>query len=484
MKVNKIKFLTLVSSIIFLSSCDDRLEKVPFDTLAVENAFQTTKDYENGIRGIYLQLLDAGYYGSSDAGSMLSFPDVMSDNVIMTSNGRRTKQTLHEWVYSQDNITEGFYRNAYGPIYLANVVLNYIDVNNFQGTARANLQAEARALRAMAHFDLLRVYGKLPTQTGYTPASLGVPYNKSIDQNYTPTRDTVESNFQNILDDLLFAFDNINASNGIGRLNKESVALLLSRVYLYMGGAANYQKVIDFANLVTTPVAPIANVAGIWTDQNASGVLLRIANLPGAGNLNRQIGVTWGQGGVNSNVPEYAVRFEFMSLFSANDIRRSAYIQTITSTGGVQRNGIKKLFGKVGQFNGVVDFKILRTEEALLNKAEAQKMLNLDGPALTTLDQLRNQRYTSFSGGEAGNALLDAIKLERRLEFAFEYMRWFDLKRWNEPVVRQNTGDRIDGTGQPNPSGSLVLPANSNKWQWPFSTDMLIRNPNLVQNPQ
>jgi hypothetical protein len=293
----------------------------------------------------------------------------------------------------------------------------------------------------------------------------------------------VESNFQDILADLLFAYDNINVSNGIGRLNKEGVALLLSRVYLYLGGNANYQKAIDFANLVTTPVAPRANVAGIWTDQNASGVLLRIPNLPGAGNLNRQIGVAWGQGGIGNNVPEYAVRFEFMSLFLNDDIRRSAYIQTITSSGGVQRNGIKKLFGKAGQFNGVVDFKILRTEEALLNKAEAQKMLNLDGDALATLNILRAQRYTTFTGGETGTNLMNAIKLERRLEFAFEYMRWFDLKRWNEPVTRQNTGDRLDGTGQPNPSGSLILPAGSNLWQWPFSTDMLIRNPNLVQNP-
>ena len=198
--------------------------------------------------------------------------------------------------------------------------------------------------------------------------------------------------------------------------------------------------------------------------------------------LNLNIGVTWSQGGLTSLIPEYVVSFEFYNKFNDEDIRKEAYtMPAANNASGLQFNAIKKLFGRPGQTNGLVDFKILRAEEALLNKAEAQFELGQTGQALSTLDQLRNERYSSFVGGEAGNALRDAIRLERRLEFAFEYQRFFDLKRWGLSIQRGAFGDLADGTGTP--SENLTLPAGDIKFQLPFSSSSLDLNPNLVQNP-
>jgi hypothetical protein len=61
---------------------------------------------------------------------------------------------------------------------------------------------------------------------------------------------------------------------------------------------------------------------------------------------------------------------------------------------------------------------------------------------------LRKERYTSFTPGtEAGQALLDAILKERRLELAFENDRWYTLKRLGLSVQRSGKGDIADGNG-------------------------------------
>ena len=164
-------------------------------------------------------------------------------------------------------------------------------------------------------------------------------------------------------------------------------------------------------------------------------------------------------------------------------IRKEAYTMAAQSNDNppLQFNAIKKLFGRPGQSNGQVDIKIFRSAEAYLNMAEAYFNLGNESAARTALDAVRIKRYTTPPSGETGSALRDAIRLERRLEFAFEYQRFFDLKRWGLPVERDGFGDLADGTGTP--SDQQSLPAGSNKFQLPIPQTALDLNPNLVQNP-
>lgn len=473
------KLVYKIFSLVFIAgvytSCDDSLDQIPFDNLSSDTAFITAADFENGIRGVYSGLTAAGYYGSSDAGSLLSFPDVISDNTTLAQRGRRSKSILHEFQYLPSQTIRGFYANAYTVIFRANNLLFYAE--DFEGESKANIVAEARALRAMAHFDLVRTFGKIPTQAADANGSLGVPYVTEPDPLIEPARNTVGEVYQNILDDLTYAAANINTDNPEGRMSRDAVNVLLSRVYLYMG---QWQNAINAANNVTTPIAPRESVVGIWEDTSQDGLVFYIPNEATVLNLN--IGVTWSQGGLTSLIPEYVVSYELFNLYSEDDIRKDAYtMSAANNASGMQFNAIKKLYGRPGQSNGLVDFKILRAEEALLNKAEAQFELGQTAQALTTLNQLRDQRYTTYTGGETGNALRDAIRLERRLEFAFEYQRFFDIKRWGQSIQREDFGDLADGTGTP--SENLTLPAGDIKFQLPLSTSTLDLNPNLVQNP-
>lgn len=471
--VYKIFSLVFIAGV--LSSCESELDQIPFDELSSDTAFITAADFENGIRGVYSGLTAAGYYGSSDAGSLLSFPDVISDNTTLAQRGRRSKSILHEFQYLPSQTIRGFYANAYTVIFRANNILFHIE--DFNGDNKANITAEARALRAMAHFDLVRTFGKIPTQSVDANGSLGVAYLTEVDPLIEPSRNTVGEVYELILADLTFAAANINADNDEGRMSRDAVNVLLSRVYLYMG---QWQNAINAANNVTTPIAPRNSVVGVWEDTSQAGLVFYIPNEATVINLN--IGVTWSQGGLTSLIPEYVVSYEFFTKFSDDDIRKEAYtMPAANNASGMQFNAIKKLFGRPGQSNGLVDFKILRAEEALLNKAEAQYELGQTAQALTTLNQLRDQRYTSYVGGETGTALRDAIRLERRLEFAFEYQRFFDIKRWGLPIQRGAFGDLADGSGTP--SENLTLPAGDIRFQLPLSTTSLDLNPNLVQNP-
>ena len=472
--VYKITVLALIVGA--FASCEEELDQVPFDSFATEQAFVTTADFENAVRGIYAGLTSGGFYGGSDGGGMLDAPDVLSDNVIFAQKGRGTRRTLHNWQYgAPDGPMYGLYTAAYRTIYRANILLE--NSEGFQGNNKANVVAEAKALRALAHFDMVTFFGKIPTQSSDANGSLGIAYVSVADPYAEPARETVGAVYEKIVQDLTDAAAGINATNDPGRMNRDAVNTLLSRVYLYMG---EWQKAVDAANLVTKPVAPRSDVVGVWEDTNQSGLLFYIPNAPPV--LGISVGVTWSQGGLTNLIPEYVVSYDFYNSFASDDIRKQAYtMQAANNADGLQFNAIKKLYGRPGQNNGQVDIKILRAAEAYLNKAEALYNLGQEGPALAALDVVRTKRYLSPPSGETGTALRDAIRLERRFEFAFEYQRFFDLKRWGLSVERDGFGDLADGTGTPSDAQSLS--AGSIKYQMPIAQSSMDVNPNLVQNP-
>jgi len=249
----KLTFVLLFAGL--LSSCEKNLDQLPFDEFATDNAFITAQDYENAIRGAYSALTRGGLYGSSDAGSMLSAPDVLADNVTLAQKGRGTKRVLHDYEYNANSTLLGTYQDAYVLIFRANQILFYAE--NFEGESKANIVAEAKALRALAHFNLVSFFGKIPTQSADAGSSLGVAYVTEASADIEPARMTVSETYNLIVADLIDAQANINPSNDEGRMGESAVNVLLSRVYLYMGSMAN---AINAANAVSGSVGTRDNL--------------------------------------------------------------------------------------------------------------------------------------------------------------------------------------------------------------------------------
>lgn len=473
---NILKIVILVFGILIFNSCSDELDQQPNDAFSPDTFYQTVSDFETATRGVYEAFIETGYYG----GSFVSRPDITTDNVILAQSGRHSNQWVHEWRYTANDYWDVMYA-PYLVVNRSNLILEYID-NLEDGAEKNNYIGEARAARAIALFDMLRVYSKVPTQSADANGSFGMPIIEELDPAIQKLRPTVAESYQYVIDELEAAKNLINTNNGSGRLNKDAVNAMLSRAYLYDG---NYAAAVSAANAVSAPIASIANFVGVWTDSNSDGVLFKIDQDQALDGIS--IGVEWSQSVGNLIVPEYVMEFDLYNLYAADDIRREAYTFIKNDANGNTYNAIKKMYGEPGQTNGNVDPKVIRVAEVYLNKAEAYfRMTPSDETnALASLNALRAKRYANYvPGTESGGALLNAIKLERRLELFAEGHRLFDLKRWNDPIVRSATnGEFSDGTGSPVPAAYRNMQAGDHKFQFPIPSREINIFPEFQQNP-
>lgn len=466
--MKKYLLLFVVFASLFFS-CDEELATFPTSQVSADEAFKNEGDFSNAVRGMYRAMLTGSYYG----GSLQGF-DVMTDNLLISEEGRKSQQFRHDWAYDQNSGFGNYMAAAYTAIQDANFILLNIDVLD-DGDFKNNVKGEALAVRALAHFDVVRYFGKIPTQSGDAGTSLGMPYIVLPDVNDLPARITVSEYYANLINDLTLAAGLIDTDNGKFQMGKNAVNGILARVFLHTG---NWQGAVDAANKVTVSVAERANYVGVWNDSQDDGVIFKLRNDDVS---NVTLGVPYSQtaNGIKSEyVPDYA----FYLQYSDSDIRKTAYFET-SLFGGLLYNHVMKWYSSVSTAAlGVVDAKILRASEVMLTKAEALAEMGQDGLALDALDNVREKRYSDFAPGiETGSFLKTAIALERRLELAFEGSRFSDLKRKGMTIQRSGFGHLADGTGTP--AVVSTLPADDPKMQVPIPIGEMNLNPNMVQNP-
>lgn len=465
----------------FFYSCDDRLQDFePYDAQTLNTFFRNPSEFTQAVRGMYSGFRTSGYYAGGGTGSDYNIlADVLSDNLILNTEGRQSGRQNAEFTYNSNQTPTSLYSGAYFIIARANIILANID-NLTDGSFKNNIAGQALAVRGICHFDVARSYSKIPTQSSDALSSIGIAYVDSFNPEATPSRlSTVEETYDKIIADLELASELIENSNPVGQLDKKAVKGLLSRVYLYRGfydlAAQRAQECIDLGATLATR----AQFPSIWNDAVENDVLFKILITP---QDNVQIPTNYHQVLGGEYFSEYVCDFGLYQLYQSTDIRRSSYINT-ASTGGVIYHHIKKYDVDLsGQ--RFLDGKYLRVSEVYLNYAEALMKKSSPDPvlALQLLNQLRQQRYLPFTpGNEIGNQLLQSILLERRLELAFESDRFYTLKRLGQGLQRSGFGHRFDGTGTP--ATPQTLQSTDFRWQFPLSQSVLIYNPNIVQNP-
>ncbi len=116
---------------------------------------------------------------------------------------------------------------------------------------------------------------------------------------------------------------------------------------------------------------------------------------------------------------------------------------------------------------GTNSFPFMRGAEMLLNEAEAAYHNDDTGTALACLAELNAQRNPNYTCNKSGEALLNEIKLQRRIELWGEGYNFFDLKRWNEPLVR-NVWEARNTRSNNIPQASKLSkdPSDNNGWRW------------------
>lgn len=484
--MRKISYIALVFLAGIASCKKEDLELVPSNQIEtpVLLEFKTENDVTLAVNGMYAGLKTSGSYFVSGTWNIIA--DVLADNVIINQSGpgRGTLRTTSNWQLTGED-TYGLFQGGYTIIRRANAILENIDKFT-DGAFKDNAKGEALALRAMVYFDMARAYSKTYLNASATDSTM--PYVTTSERDNLPAKEPLKGFYDKVIADLEQAKTLIGTTNGIYRLNKLSVSGLLSRVYLYKG---DWAKCIQASNdaLGAAPSLPdIAAFPSIWRDADANannvpsiGVLFKVRNTS-LDNVNSQ-GVNYYQTVQQGVKSEFVVEYNFKQLFVASDVRTASYIRT-SPFNGVDANHVVKYAGRTGQPAGVVDGKVIRTAEVLLNRAEAYYRSPDEAAALADLVLLKSNRYTGYTPETlSGTALLDEILKQRRLELAFEGDRFWDLKRRNQPVVRDGTkGDLADGTGYPYIFTNL--PAGDYRFQLPFPATEVNFNTKFTQNPQ
>lgn len=468
--------IVILSGFILLSSCKkEKLDLFPYNQVETTQAFKTEADAKLAVDGMYFGLRSSGSYYQ---GGWTIVSDVTSDNLIINSSGpgRGSQKLYQNWQYTSAS-TYGFFGAAYTIARRSNAIIENIDkIPGASPAFTANAKGQALAIRGMVFFDLARVYAKTPLNASAADSML--PYVTTTDPTIFPARETIVGFYDKVIKDLNDALPLINASNGIGKLNKAAVNGLLSRVYLYKGEWANCITAATAALGNTPSVTSLANFPGIWKDASNDGVLFKVINTL-VDNSNT-LGTNYFQVVAGSIKSEYVVDYDFRQLFLANDVRTDAYIRSGLFNGSTFNN-VVKWEGKPGFPAGVLDAKVLRSAEVLLNRAESYYKNNNEVAALADLVLLKTNRYVGYVAEVlSGQALLDEIYLQRRLELAFEGDRFWDLKRRNLPVNRGNSGDKADGTGIQ--YLFKTLPAGDYRFNFPLPQSEISVNRNLTQN--
>ena len=451
-----IRYMLLLLCVSFVG-CNKLIDLYPQSNLNATTYYSNTTEVSSALTGCY----------SGMQKTLLqewTMTELRSDNTVQgnaasTSSVNRDLSDLDMFFPSTSHAGNYTYWLAnYYNIRSTNLVLNSLGVNYnestgaitydaFQATVpdlnRKRMSAEASFIRAYHYFNLVRLYGSV------------FLVHEAIDPNFAKTvnKSPVDAIYKLIIADLQNAAANgatakfvaIPAAD-LGRVNAWSAKGLLAKVYLTLNrkteAAALLQDVI--ANSGYSLQAAYANNFSITTEMN-SEILFAVrykAGGLGLGSifanqfapLNSGSAVVNGDG-LGNNYPTV----ELNNLYTATDARKAVNIG-VYGTGTAAKLYPRKHISAVAVVNdSESDWTVLRYADILLMLAEAQGNI----PAsLDLINQIRKRAGLANLVATDVNTI-DKFELalanERRLEFAFENQRWFDLLRFNTTLTTIKT---------------------------------------------
>lgn len=122
-----------------------------------------------------------------------------------------------------------------------------------------------------------------------------------------------------------------------------------------------------------------------------------------------------------------------------------------------------KFFAKNGDLGGSTLY--MRASEMLLMEAEAAAELGETATAKALLEELNAKRMESYTCTATGQALIEEVRLYRRIELWGEGFNWFDLKRWNLPIVRNSWVEGDLASGNIPKASAGTVPATARGWR-------------------
>ena len=492
--MKKYIFVALIA-VLSLNSCKDFLVQDPIMSQSTELTLSDFNGLNKAVAGAYGPLADGSWYGAFYVlNSEMRVGNAMIPTVSDFTSGRMT--TPYNMNYDPSS-TEGLWSLAYYVISATNNVLDKLEGNEDSFVSSSvsrqdvdNLEAEAYALRALAHFDCLRLYARTD---GTTRQDLGIPVITTPQlPTDMPERASVDSTFTRILMDLsaaeeLMEYEYVRESvaDAHAVISKPVIWALLSRVNLY---ARNYQsaaewatKVIDCGEYELWTADEYTSVWGNDVAKDGGEVIFEIY-----GKQSNDYDEYWEGPSHMTNPVGYAdcaASADLVALFEDGDVRGTCGVRgtddgkAMFCTDKDQKSGgqmwTMKYYGK-GEGNAtstpdVSNVIVLRLSEMYLIRAEA--IANGATVAGTTAVKDVNAIRSKRGASTLGAAGVDTVIKERRLELNFEGSYWFDLARTG------GSFSYVDAAISKN------VPSDSKYWALPIPKSQIDLDANLEQNP-
>lgn len=404
-------------------SCKKFLEIEPKDSVSDEFTIIDKGSAETAVRGLYRSLASNGYYGST----FQSNGYLQGDNLDWTDSRTVSLQFIQNNVRADNEEVASAWTTIYQTINRANNIIVKVPVVNdalLSTELRNQLIGEAYFIRALAYFDLVRTWGGV--QIVLTPTT------SPSDKNGI-TRSSVNDTYLQVLSDLDKAGTLLPDITNRIRATKKSAYALRARYHLYRQEwalAETYAtKVIEDGTNYTL-IKPYSSFFANNVTNTRESILELSYSATNTNNHRSQ----W-QPGQNGGTRRWAPNAAFLALINTPVTGGNRNAMVAKSSGG-------EWYGNLYYRSPATDpAYILRIAEVFLIRAEARANLNKFPEALEDLNKVRERADLLPAAAVGKDAILLAIENERRLEFAFEPFRWYDLVRTGRAAAVKGVTD-------------------------------------------
>lgn len=446
------KNLLYIFLLTFIAFSCDVFDVAPEASISDDIAITNVGGLRAAVNGLYDRLQTGYYSGRSFLAGDLSTDLAQS---VGTWDPYREMDT---YKVSPDNVEN---RDLFTAIYqVVNQANNIIEaapnVPDATDADKNKALGEAYFARGIAFFDATMLWGGIPGVYGTLGISLPLePSRKSVELPRASLQDT----WKQIESDLLAAIPLLPDTGGPARITKAAARALIARIYLYN---KNYEQAANYASQVIadTKFQLLADYTAIFTGKNTAESIFEVQ----FDNVDQSVLRNWYIPTSLGGRGDIATHDDFYNSISATDDRRKLYAFDANA-----KFYYPTKYTKAGNIDNV---HVLRISEMYLIRAEAN-YLSQKGTPLDDLNKVRTR--AKLPALTAINSIDDILN-ERKVEFAYEGQRWYDLIRTSKATTFLASVPRTNSPGAP------ATLTDVKRQVLPIPSAELNANPNSVQN--
>lgn len=456
----------LLLAVISLTGCQDFLTVIPDSSYSEAGGYKTQSDFEQAIAGVYAA--QQSMYVANVNATLYPWMMRSDETSIITPQGQSGYiGGIERFIDDANNGTlASIYSSSYRIINRSNVILDKIDAVTFTDeTAKKYIKGEALAFRAYSYWMLGWEFGGVPLIKKVT----------SVEETKTIARSTQQETFAFAAEDFTAAIALLPSvkwtGKNIGRITKYAAMGIQARMYLFQKDYAKAKPLLE--GIISSGLYSMeADYKNCFAESKENGAerLWEIQFM--GGQLGEGQSFTTGMLGGDysgtlqpfpgfSSVP--LVLADMATAYESGDLRKDISIVT-----GIKWNGVvdtKNYFIRKFHYADVnppkvnndwgVNLPVLRYTDVKMMYAEVlnETSYSATGEAMTILNAVRSRAglLNALTAAQVPDqaSFRTAIQKERRIEFAFEGLRWMDLVRWGNAmdVINKKLSDPLQDGG-------------------------------------